>query len=129
MGDLWNKRREKLEQAVKDAVMELFEHMGRAAAFRLDLGSGLQVLAGPDDESWPTINTAPKDGARILVCGGTFDVGDHEGLPLDEPVIAHWHGDHWHGPEANSHDEWCRCNPTHWMHIPAPPAKGESKNG
>jgi len=49
MTDLWNKRREKLEQAVKDAAMDLFAHMGCAAAFRLDLGSGLSVQAGPDD--------------------------------------------------------------------------------
>ncbi len=127
MDELWNKRREKLEQAVKDAAMELFGHMGCAAAFRLDLGSGLRVLAGPDDESWRPIETAPKDGARILVCGGTFDVGDHEGLPLDEPVIAHWDREHWHGPEANAHDVWLRCSPTSWKRIPATPAKGESQ--
>lgn len=44
--ELHDARRKKLQDNVRTAAMALFEHMG-ASAFRLQLGSGLYVIAGP----------------------------------------------------------------------------------
>jgi hypothetical protein len=56
MNEIHDARRKQLEQAVVAASMELFEHMGSAAAFMvpLDKASGLYVVAGP------------LDGVRVL---------------------------------------------------------------
>jgi hypothetical protein len=50
MTELWNARRVKLEKAVQSAVMDLFEHMGTASAFKLSLDPNtpaLIMIAGP----------------------------------------------------------------------------------
>ena len=70
---------------------------------------------------WQPIETAPKDGTEVLVCGGTYSTGLHNGMPLHGAVIAFWDRTHWHGPEANAHDEWWECRPTNWMPLPMPP--------
>jgi hypothetical protein len=70
---------------------------------------------------WREIESAPKDGTEVLVCGGTYDACGHTDLPLSRPVIAFWDSTHWHGPEENAHDEWRHCEPTHWMPLPEPP--------
>ena len=80
---------------------------------------------GAAQEGWRDIASAPKDGARVLVCGGTYDVGWDTGFKLNRPVIAFWDRDHWHGPEANAHDEWHTCFPALWMPLPTPPTDGE----
>lgn len=45
--ELFEARRKKLEDAVRAAALALFEHMGAAAAFRIELDTGLYVIAGP----------------------------------------------------------------------------------
>jgi hypothetical protein len=71
--------------------------------------------------TWLPIETAPKDGTKILVCRAT----DADGEPMGESLslftqrAAWWEGD----------DDWivfcslvqepaCFFKPTHWMHIP-----------
>lgn len=50
----WNEQREKLEAAVIDATMDLFQFMGPAGAFLMPLPSGesakLIVSAGPAED-------------------------------------------------------------------------------
>lgn len=62
---------------------------------------------------WQPIETAPKDGTRILMYG----------IPGFEILIGFWND--YHIPE-----HWCYSeeslyknngNPTHWMPLPPPP--------
>ena len=68
------------------------------------------------DADWQPIETAPKDGRRILIYADIFP-----GI-----VVAHWQernitGEGWvMDPESESwgaHD----AKPTHWMPLPEPP--------
>lgn len=72
-------------------------------------------------DKWQPIETAPKDGTDVLVCGGTYNAGLQIGTPLLGVIIAFWDGSYWHGPEENAHDEWRECYPAYWMPLPAPP--------
>ena len=64
-------------------------------------------------EKWQPIETAPKDGARVLLCASGGAV---------------WMG-HWIGRSgAHVINGWTRFNcvdidwnPTHWMPLPSPP--------
>ena len=73
---------------------------------------------------WQPIETAPRDGTSILVCCSSFD-----------PIwgIASWYSDNreypaglpegwmmWHQGTEEQRHTW----PTHWMPLPAPPARG-----
>jgi hypothetical protein len=68
---------------------------------------------------WQPIETAPKDGTRILICGGN--------LRLVE--IAYWwdHTTMDHGKITCRIEKWCMSGglgnpePKLWMSIPAPP--------
>jgi hypothetical protein len=57
------------------------------------------------DLGWQPIETAPKDGSRILCW-----------VPLSDSVdILWWHGDHWEDDVLNI------AEPTHWMGLPPRP--------
>lgn len=74
---------------------------------------------------WQPIETAPKDGRWVLLCG--FDPDDDPVYGSTNPpaVVAFWREDDWG-------DEWAYCfwdsdwrsfvdGPTHWMPLPEPP--------
>lgn len=69
---------------------------------------------------WQPIETAPKDGGDILICGGTYSYSWYEDEPFASVSLARWYGDHWRGEDMQAHDEWRSHKPTHWMHAPAP---------
>jgi hypothetical protein len=48
--ELWNKRREEREAAVMKTVLELFEFMGSAGAFRIDIDPAITIVAGPKED-------------------------------------------------------------------------------
>ena len=60
---------------------------------------------------WQPIETAPKDGKRVLVTDG-FEVCD-----------AYFRSGEWWQYECG--DDWysVSINPTHWMPLPQPPTK------
>jgi hypothetical protein len=64
--------------------------------------------------AWQSIETAPKDGTRVLL---------HHPHAEDETVVAGFWGE-WGGAGPcwiTDHAEgW--LNPTHWMPLPAPPS-------
>lgn len=68
---------------------------------------------------WHPIETAPKDGTRILI----LDQDWNQNLVV---FVARWapHGLH---PDAlgfwyEAHEErWCASQPSHWMPLPEPP--------
>jgi hypothetical protein len=87
------------------------------------------VMQGSEAERasprWRPIETAPKDGTEILICGGTF-VDDNDWTATPWPYgrcsIVRWYDDSWEGEPNHSHDEFRRHEPTHWMPLPPPPA-------
>lgn len=59
---------------------------------------------------WQPIETAPKDGTRILLCGKNGKIADsHYGQP-----------DGWANPRCFIWP-YVNANPTHWMPLPKPP--------
>jgi hypothetical protein len=67
---------------------------------------------------WQPIETAPKDGTRILAC-----VAGREGVE----IVAH--ATHKHrGPPWREHyslGRVCWHQPSHWMPLPTPPVTGK----
>lgn len=61
---------------------------------------------------WMPIETAPKDGTRILISS-----------PTDGVLSSHFDGGNWQGrpwrPVRSA--EYEASKPTHWMPLPAPP--------
>lgn len=69
-------------------------------------------------DNWYLIDTAPKDGTRILVWPVRRQ---NQGLLIQ---IAHWHQPG--NPKINGY--WIitgvgSCNPTHWKNMPTPPSE------
>ena len=67
-------------------------------------------------EGWRPIETAPKDGSRVICCGPQLAVAECEWC-------------YWHGAKAG----WYRSNqppevhPTYWMPLPAAPEPQEDR--
>ena len=57
---------------------------------------------------WQPIDTAPKDGTRVLTC---WECGK---CP---PSVMHWYNGGWRQQSHGSMNK-----PSHWMPLPAPPA-------
>lgn len=85
----------------------------------------VEVMGGQSGEErrrmseWRPIETAPKDGTRVLVGRFAPDRYKREG------TIA---VDYWHTGARNDFVGWGKFNmhhwpPTHWMPLPDPPAK------
>lgn len=80
----------------------------------------------PPAPEWQPIETAPKDGTNILICGGTFDSDDESygDMPYPGVSVAYWDqrrlSPHWHGETRDAHDSWFVHKPTHWMPVPLP---------
>lgn len=78
---------------------------------------------------WQKIETAPKDGTRILVYGGTYysDGGgsamSYDDYPLVEVREARWYRDDWCLGFGNGYDVELWGKPTHWMPLPPPPSQ------
>ncbi len=74
---------------------------------------------------WQPIETAPKDGTRILAYGKiALETECGVGTVAWNALRALW----WADPnEATEYEPW-PCELTHWMLIPAPPSD-EQRNG
>lgn len=72
---------------------------------------------------WKPIETAPKDGTKILIWG-YFQNPMMTFLQWDElgaPEVSYFCNGKWNGPCAGAHDEYIVYQPTHWMPLPKPP--------
>ena len=69
---------------------------------------------------WQPIETAPRDGTSILVCGGTW-VGDFSGeVSLGGVAMVTFLGSKWAVDNTEYYAPTIR-NPTHWMPLPPLP--------
>jgi hypothetical protein len=79
--------------------------------------------------AWRTIDSAPKDGTRILICGGEYQDASEtcpEWRSLGRSELVHWHDgmeSGWRGEQTETYDEFYWYRPTHWLPLPNPPEK------
>ena len=84
------------------------------------------------EQEWRPIETAPKDGTRVLVAGD-----DDGGRVAGGVVEARWFRQPQHRMEGwlaffnedPAFDPGCFISPTHWMPLPAPPVQPSSDTG
>ena len=67
------------------------------------------------DAEWKPIETAPKDGSEILLCGKKGRIANGVWMTATDRVGA------WLWP-------YIKVEPTHWMPLPAPPS-GQARKG
>lgn len=90
---------------------------------------------------WQPIETAPKDGTVILLCGGEDDplhTDAHRNEALHRRPVTGWWGlivewaDEWSADQDQFMWRYCSYdsgiygeykNPTHWMPLPKPPGQ------
>ena len=76
---------------------------------------------------WQPIETAPKDGTRVMLWRGVTPFGDWA-----EMIVAEWHLGAWRWPseKLSTHGEWTEdeimdgfcCNAAiNWQPLPPPP--------
>ena len=119
--DEWRKKAEGFD-ALQSAVRSGIDEAGDRNLSRVFLRGALEVSEKERDAAiaraekaeatrkWQPIETAPKDGERVLLHSPTTHT--YSGIvgiwdTLDERW-AEW-------------DSWHPCYPTHWMPLPAPP--------
>lgn len=98
-------------------------------------------MSAPEDKlvapAWQPIETAPKDGTSVLLCGGCTDEltddSDFEGFEGDvsveeahRPVTGLWRGDRWIYATYDGGFYGKYEGPTHWMPLPLAPKGGAS---
>lgn len=84
-----------------------------------DCRAEIRLLRSSLMQQWQSIETAPRDGAEVLICGGTYSYGMWADEKFDRVSIARWYGDHWRGEDRQSHDDWYSHSPAYWMPLPA----------
>lgn len=82
-----------------------------------------------DRLEWKPIESAPKDGTSILICGGTVAwegmFGEDE-FPMNGVQTASWYNDHWKGGYDND-GRYNYYKPKYWMRLPLPPVGDKQK--
>ena len=77
-------------------------------------------MLSPEDNGWLPIETAPKDGSRILL--GYEESHSEEGYWQGDPTKNYWGKTGWLAADEDpltTHPS----HPTHWMHLPPPPTR------
>jgi hypothetical protein len=77
------------------------------------------VLRNDDMSEWRPIDTAPRDGTRVLATGGGLD-DTVEVISYNERVGA-WNTENYTLDDRDDEAEGY-SRPSHWMPLPAPPA-------
>lgn len=124
-------------EAERDAAILAVE-MSEAAAFSAGYEAGADARQADLAGAWQPIETAPKDGTRVMLWRGFISHGS-----WSEMIIAEWHDGEWLWPDPrenpSTHGEWTdydlidgygdASGPTHWMPLPTPPADLAAKIG
>jgi hypothetical protein len=95
--------------SLQPMLEEHFVEMLREVASRLGNGVLLDARSG-----WQPIETAPRDGTRVLIVRAQEMGGGSLGMRVG---IGKWKSGKWQGD--------CTQAPTHWMPLPEPPGEGE----
>lgn len=107
-------------------IMHLVREAERAAELetetrRLHAQQVSEYWAGrdlPELPIWRPIETAPKDGASVLMSNGKWiSIGFYTATGWGDDEPPGWYSD----------DSPSRAHPTHWMPLPAPPASQEGQ--
>ena len=107
-----------------DSDAESYERQGDAPALRWaktsrEEAAALRELRAYRKEAWRPIETAPKDGTRVLCCGPKLLVAECE-----------WRMEQTFASRVDSSGWYRTCQhpqvfPTHWMPLPAAPEPQE----
>lgn len=116
---------EKLNSELTDALTDLNTARQDNASF----GPELKRLTAENEKlraalQWQPIETAPKDGTPILA-------REKGAGPAVYMMCAMWSGSElegWRIPGARGWTNARWFHPTHWMHLPPPPALKENNN-
>lgn len=76
---------------------------------------------------WQPIETAPKDGTKILVACAYGGVEISEWCELERFHWEHVDGNLWRKVEEEPSCFWNSNHPTHWMPLPPPPPSTKEK--
>ena len=67
---------------------------------------------------WGTIDTAPQDGTKILVCC-LRSLKEKDQLPAHDPImLVHWTGEHWQFDDLYAPVIYGEGVFTHWYPVP-----------
>lgn len=91
---------------------------GRIQNMALAKADAILALGG---EQWRTIDSAPRDGTRVLASWDPKRFGPPESRHEDDPAIVRWCAEHWKGPGWYPDAMGTPYHVTHWMPLPAPP--------
>jgi hypothetical protein len=78
-----------------------------------------------EGNGWQTIETAPQDGTKILVCGGNKSSDLSKETSLDTPMVVRWDAGEqvWEAQHTCYYGVYAD-SPTHWAKLPQIPTKG-----
>lgn len=134
----WRERASEIT-ALREEVAKLRADISGMVQADADAALAHMQQAGGVPAGWQPIETAPKDRTEILACWPKRKLDDDE-CPTGEitgyaQCVTAWQG-FWIEPDyLEAHgsfyfeDEAFAADPTHWMPLPATPAKPEQNNG
>jgi hypothetical protein len=105
---VWQASRQS-SQSEPVAIVDVESNTGARLLNNVGLTDGDLLYAAPQQaipSGWMPIETAPKDGTRILV-----------GHPEHESITAKWNNNTWEHRAGS----YVRHTPTHWQNLPASP--------
>jgi hypothetical protein len=122
-------------QPIETALLKAQKHAseGEAKFARQEIEVALSLVCGAEG-GWQLIDTAPKDGTRVLgydAANGRVDIvwyGTCELLPLTQREIdeigeeAYFLPDWWQNCTDGAWRLERENTPTHWMPLPGPPS-------
>lgn len=86
--------------------------------------TNLELRDEPPHFSWRPIQTAPKDGTRILTFGCPHDDGRIDMGEKPDIQLSFWE----ESSQSFYSDEWGSHQPAEWMPLPAPPSRSLSRD-
>jgi hypothetical protein len=103
---------------------EMLDETGKEAA-RFEARAAIRAYLAEAGDGWRDIETAPKDGTRVLLySGGAFTARWSEECQFGQFKTAPgWQIFECEDPFYSVAED----KPTHWMALPAPPAAQEKK--
>ncbi len=106
---------DELSDAEVDEALERFDQTDEHLKRRVIAELFLQKTLG---SKWQPIETAPKDGTRLILWGREDGVGEPR-VWLGSWSTGCWYAPSWVAYEHRSETEYLQ--PTHWMPVPEPP--------